>query len=211
LGIKCSNCGGTHPTDRCRNPDKVIPLNLPPGNYQQQAKNNVQGAKLNVPSMDPNPSSLFYDHQNHRQTHHPPTVVQTRQGVIDLAPLQYHGQNHNVRPVQSYPSTQDVRLVDSNQAGPSTMNQEYVITLLSNLVQTLEIKENKAKITLVAPTLAVTTRAKTLAMPILEESSDVPSKDSPQFSELDEVLKEARKNVKKAKAKENEPPPLELN
>jgi hypothetical protein len=73
-----------------RNPNKVIPLNPPPGppgNYQQQAKNNVQGAKFNVPSMDPNPPSLFYDHQNHRQTHHPPTVVQTRQGVINLAPL----------------------------------------------------------------------------------------------------------------------------
>ncbi len=54
--------------------------------------------------MDPNPPSLFYDHQNHRQTHHPPIVVQTRQGVIDLAPLQNHGQNHNVRPVQSYPA-----------------------------------------------------------------------------------------------------------
>ncbi|KAH9536061.1 hypothetical protein CY35_17G086200 [Sphagnum magellanicum] len=102
--------------DRCRNPDKVIPLNPPPGNYQQQARNNVQ-----------------------------------------------------------------------------------------------EIKENKGRITLEAPTLAVTTRAKTLAMPILKESSDVPSEDSPHFSELDEVLKEARKNVKKAKAKGNEPPPLELN
>ncbi len=126
LGIKCSNCGGTHLTDRCRNPKKVIPLNFPPGNYQQQARNNVQGAKHNVPSMDPNPPNLFYDHQNHRQTHHPSAAVQTRQGVIDLAPLQNHGQNHNVRPIQSYPGTQDVRLVDSNQAGPSTMNQKYV-------------------------------------------------------------------------------------
>jgi hypothetical protein len=60
LGIKCFNCGGTHPTDRCHNPDKVIPLNPPPGNYRQQARNNVQGVKLNVPSMDPNPPSLFY-------------------------------------------------------------------------------------------------------------------------------------------------------
>jgi hypothetical protein len=59
--------------------------------------------------------------------------------------------------------------------------------------------------------LAVTTRAKTLALPILEESSDVPSEDSFHFSELDEVLKEVRKNVKKVKAKGNEPPPLELN
>jgi hypothetical protein len=95
----------------------------------------VQGVKLNVPSMDPNPPSLFYDHQNHRQTHHPPTAIQTKQGVIDLASLQNQGQNHNVRLVQSYPGTQDVRLVGSNQAGPSTVNQGYV-TQQSNLVQT---------------------------------------------------------------------------
>ncbi len=154
--------------------------------------------------------NLFYDHQNHRQTHHLPTTVQTRQGVIDLAPLQNHGQNHNVRPMQSYLGTQDVRLVDSNQAGPSNMNQEYV-TQQSHLVQTLKVKENKGKITLVVPTLVVTTRAKTLAMPILEESSDVPSEDSPHFFDLDEMLKEARKFFKKVKAKGNEPPPLELN
>jgi hypothetical protein len=41
LGIKCSNYGGTHPTNCCRNPNKVIPLNPPPGNYQQHARNNV--------------------------------------------------------------------------------------------------------------------------------------------------------------------------
>ncbi len=63
--------------------------------------------------------------------------------------------------MQSYPGTQDVRLVDSNQAGPSTMNQKYV-TQQSNLVQTSEIKENKGKITLLAPTLAVTTTNVTL-------------------------------------------------
>jgi hypothetical protein len=89
------------------------------------------------------------------------------------------------------------------------MNQGYV-TQQSNLVQPSEIKKNQGKITIVAPTLAVTSRAKTLAMPILEESSNVPSEESPHFSELDEVLKEARKNVKKVKAKGNEPPPLEL-
>ncbi len=55
--------------------------------------------------------------------------------MIDLAPLQNHGQNQNIRPMQSYPGTQDVRLVDSNQAGPSIVNQEYVIQQ-SNLVQT---------------------------------------------------------------------------
>jgi hypothetical protein len=90
------------------------------------------------------------------------------------------------------------------------MNQGYV-TQQSNLVQPSEIKKNQGKITIVAPTLAVTSRAKTLTMPILEESSNVPSEESPHFSELDEVLKEARKNVKKVKAKGNEPPPLELN
>ncbi len=130
--------------------------------------------------------------------------------MINLALLQNHGQNHNVRLIQSYLGTQDVKLVDSNQVGPSTMNQEYV-TQQSNLVQTSDIKKNKGKITLIALTLVVTTKAKTLAMPILEESSDVPFEDSPHFLEFDEVLKEARKNVKKVKAKGNEPPPLELN
>jgi hypothetical protein len=55
--------------------------------------------------------------------------------------------------------------------------------------------------------LAVTTKAKTLAMPILED----PFSDSLHFLEFDKMLKEARKNVKKVKAKGNEPPPLELN
>jgi len=87
LGINCFNCGGTHLVDHCHNPNKVIPLNLPPGNYQQHVRNNVQSTKHNVHSMDPNPLNLFYDCQNHRQTHHPFTTIQTRQGVIDLAPL----------------------------------------------------------------------------------------------------------------------------
>jgi hypothetical protein len=77
--------------------------------------------------MDPNPPSLFYDRQNHRQTHHLPIVVQTKQGVIDLAPLQNHGQNHNIRLMQSYPNTQDVRLVDFIKVGSSTVNKKYAI------------------------------------------------------------------------------------
>ena len=28
--VVCSNCGGNHPSDVCRRPDKVIPLNPPP-------------------------------------------------------------------------------------------------------------------------------------------------------------------------------------
>ncbi len=104
----------------------------------------MQGVKHNVLSMDPNPPSLFYDHQSHRQIHHPPTIVQTRQGVINLALLQNHGQNHNVRPIQSYLGTQDVKLVDSNQAGPSTMNQEYV-TQQSNLVQPQKLRKTRER------------------------------------------------------------------
>ncbi len=57
------------------------------------------------------------------------------------------------------------------------------------MVQTSKIKKDKGKITLMPLTLIVSTKAKTIAMPFLEKSSDTPFEDSPRFFEFDEVLK----------------------
>ena len=39
----CSNCGGNHPADECRQPDKVIRLPHPVANPHQQARDNLKG------------------------------------------------------------------------------------------------------------------------------------------------------------------------
>lgn len=79
------------------------------------------------------------------------------------------------------------------------------------MVQTSKIKMEKDKITLMALTLTVTTRAKTITIFFLEKSFDTSFEDFPHFFEFGEVLKEVRKNVEKVKAKSNEPSPLEFD
>ena len=65
--VVCGNCGGNHPTETCRRPDWVIPLNFPPGNYQQQAQDNMRGSRN--PNFDNTlrPPNLFYDYNNNCQ------------------------------------------------------------------------------------------------------------------------------------------------
>ncbi len=78
--VMCSNCGGYHPTDRCKKPNKVIPLNPPPRDYHKQARDNMRGVRFPKPLATSGPPNLFYDHQNHRQTHNPLAMLQTKQG-----------------------------------------------------------------------------------------------------------------------------------
>ena len=76
--IICGKCGGQHPTDRCSKPDKVITLAPPPGDYHQQAQANIEGARSTEQTEPAGPSNLYYDRQNHKQTHTSPTAVQTK-------------------------------------------------------------------------------------------------------------------------------------
>ena len=41
----CSNCGGPHPSDECRQPDKVISMPNHVANQQQQAQESMKAAR----------------------------------------------------------------------------------------------------------------------------------------------------------------------
>jgi hypothetical protein len=76
-----------------KKPDKVIPLNPPPGDYQKQARDNMRGMRFLKPMVTNGPPNFFYDHQNHRQTHNPRAMLQTNQRIIHLPHLQGQGPN----------------------------------------------------------------------------------------------------------------------
>ncbi len=63
-----------------KKPDKIIPLNSPYNDYQIQARNNMKGMKFSDPMVTNGLPNFYYDHQNHRQTYNPPTILQTNQG-----------------------------------------------------------------------------------------------------------------------------------
>ena len=55
-----SNGGGPHPLNECRQPDKVISMPNPVANPQQQAQENMQGARLHgVVVNDIRPPNLY--------------------------------------------------------------------------------------------------------------------------------------------------------
>ena len=60
-GHGCSNCGGHHPSDECRNPNKVISVNYPVANPQQVARDNMRGARpQNGVPNEFRPPNLYY-------------------------------------------------------------------------------------------------------------------------------------------------------
>ena len=84
--VHCGNCGGTHPTERCRRPDKVDPMAPLVGNFRQQAQDNMRGARSSGQVPAAGPPNMYYDHLNQRQTQRAPEAVQTVRGTITLAP-----------------------------------------------------------------------------------------------------------------------------
>ena len=84
-GHGCSNCGGIHPSDECRQLDNVIGVNYPVANPQQQARENMRGARPQggAPS-ELTPLNLYYDHGYAKQTSHPPAGLQTANGYIPI-------------------------------------------------------------------------------------------------------------------------------
>ena len=85
-GYGCSNyCAGNHPSDECCQPDKVISMPNPVANPQQQARDNMRGARPQ--GGFPNelrPPNFYYDHGNARQTFHPPVELQTANVYIPI-------------------------------------------------------------------------------------------------------------------------------
>ena len=67
----CSNCGGDHPSDECRQSNKVIRMPQSVANPYQHASDNMRGARpQGGPPNDLRPPNLYYDHVNARQTFH---------------------------------------------------------------------------------------------------------------------------------------------
>jgi hypothetical protein len=109
--VICGNCGGQHPTDWCRRPDKIMELQPPLGDYPQQARENQRGTRVNELVEPSGPSNLYYDHLNQRQTQRAPAVVQTNQGVFPLANAQ---------------SSQDVRFAQAHSNDAPNLQTNYV-------------------------------------------------------------------------------------
>jgi hypothetical protein len=135
------------------------------------------------------PPNLFYDHQNHRQTHNPPAMLQMNQGIIHLPQPQGQGPNP---PVQG---SQDARFVEVQlNLAPG----QETILLHSNLVQVGEFA--KCLNTLELPALVVT-RGMAVKSPLNEREEEAISiesfEDSPHFSELNETTKQLARDMKK--------------
>ena len=80
-GYGCNNCGRNHPSDECHQPDKVISMSNSVANPQQQARDNMLGARpQGGPPNELRPPNLYYDHENARQSFHPPARLQTANG-----------------------------------------------------------------------------------------------------------------------------------
>ena len=130
--MSCGNCGGSHSTDRCRNRDKVIPMRPFVGNFQQQSMDKQRGAKNPPHDNILRPPSMYYDYNNHRQNHQPPSGVQIQRGFQPL------NQSQNDRPAQTRPN-QDVRFASSTPS-PSTP----ILIELSTQGEPIESQDSQA-------------------------------------------------------------------
>ena len=61
--LGCSNCGGNHPSDECRQPDKVINVPYPVANPQQVAMDNMRGERgqHGGNQNELRPPNIYYD------------------------------------------------------------------------------------------------------------------------------------------------------
>ena len=74
----CSNCGGPHPLDESRQPDKVISMPNLVANLQQQAQENMRGARpQGAVAIDLRPPNLYNDYGDAKQIFEPPARLQT--------------------------------------------------------------------------------------------------------------------------------------
>ena len=83
-----------------------------PGDYHQQAQANLQGARSTEWAEPVGPSNLYYDRQNHKQTHTSPTAVHTKQGMIPLL------------------GSQDVRYIDAVWTSQEAKERENTVLVV---------------------------------------------------------------------------------
>ena len=201
----CGNCGGTHSTQDCRQPDKVIQLPPPVINPYQNARDNMRGQRR--PHSDEwrglRPPNLYYNYEGSRQNHQPPEGLQTQQGYMPILQNQHGGNQNYQHQRQGPPSNQDVRVAEEVRMSsplPSHTNSTVIIEeqkAPSHLVtHKLKLDGNKDHRN---ATLAVITRSqvdKLLPVREITESSD--SEGSLDLQALDEAAKEAAKVAKEA-------------
>ena len=114
----CSSFKGNHPSDECRQLNKIISVPYPVVIPQQQAKDNMKGARSQSgPPNEVRPPNLYYNHGNARSSFHPPTELQTANGYIPIQGGQGDSQNfnnkHQAPPTDpSRFNSQDVRFID---------------------------------------------------------------------------------------------------
>ena len=61
-GQGCSNCGGPHPSNQCRYPDKINGAQNPPTNTQQPGQDVMRGSNpQNKGTNNLKPSNFYYD------------------------------------------------------------------------------------------------------------------------------------------------------
>jgi hypothetical protein len=200
--VVCGNCGGNHPTDRCKKPDRIFPLQPPPGNYVQQGYNNRRGERRPTTNNTLRPPNLYYDYDNNRQNQHPPIALQTTKGLLPLNQNQNHNQNQNRGPfLQNQQNigqgSQDVRLInqtDIGMIGGQAASSSVVIQPIppeSNLIMHKLVQSEMQKPPL-KPALAIMTRSRAANLPPPLEGEESTTESPPHFSELENVAKQTR-------------------
>ena len=185
----CSNCGGPHPLDQCRHPDKILSMPNHVSNPQQQAHENMRGARPHGEvTNDLRPLNFYYDHGNARQTFHPPAGLQTSNGYISIQ----RGQAAQPPKDPDPSNSQDVRFMDSStislasevlptQVAP-TEGQGHWPPQVNSIMY--ELRSLDGEVVHKAPTLAVTIKAMRGNMLVeieVEEQEENPLGDVPYF------------------------------
>ena len=173
----------------------MIPLNPPPGNYYQQAQDNMRGARYQAPDNTLRPPNMFYDHANNRQNQNPPSSLETRGGYVRIDRGQSSNQSNQP---QSGQGPQDVRFVEI----PNSLGQDDLkgktSSSYANFVNYQIRDEEEARLKGV-PALAVMTRSgQANATPDVVES-DTTSEDSLHFSDLDMTTRKVVRSLKSTK------------
>ena len=140
----------------------------PPEDYHQQAQANLQGARSTERAEPAGPSNLYYDRQNHKQTHTSPTAIQTKQGMIPL------------------PSSQDVRYIDAILTSQEAKERE----------NTALVVLKSGRLTGEDTGLKMLARETIQEEKGGEEESEESSEDEPDFLELNEATQKATKEVR---------------
>ena len=140
----------------------------PPADYHQQAQANLQGARSTEQTEPVGPSNLYYNRQNHKQTHTSSATVQTKQDMILLLGSQ------DVRYINAVLTSQEAKERENTalvvlKSGP-LMGEDTGIKMLAKE----PIQEEQEG----------------------EEESEESSEDEPDFMELNEATQKATKEVR---------------